>query len=86
MKKLDENNKKIIKKDLRLVLSVTLGTIIYCFAITFILNAGKFCGGGITGIGQLVYYISGSEHEYIQSIVIFALNKSEIILFKYAIG
>ncbi len=77
-KKLNDNNKKIIEKDLRLVLSVTLGTIIYCFAITFILNAGMFCSGGITGIGQLVYYLvekfTGTKYEYIQSLVIFGLN------------
>lgn len=49
-----------------------VGTILYCFAIVFILDFGKFYAGGVTGVSQLVANIVGVP--YVKSILICVIN------------
>lgn len=45
----------VIKKNrfLMSILGMIIGTLVYCFAIVFILDFGQFYAGGVTGISQL---------------------------------
>lgn len=41
-------------KNIRAILGMVIGTLIYCIGVVWILNLGKFFGGGVTGISQIL--------------------------------
>lgn len=63
-----------LKKNRLLVSTILMivGTVIYCFALVFILDFGKFYAGGVTGIAQIIANIFGWP--YLKSIIIGAVN------------
>jgi len=42
------------KRNAKVILGMTLGTIIYSISVVWILDLGKFYAGGVTGVSQLV--------------------------------
>lgn len=69
-----------LKKN-RLFISTTgmiVGTIIYCFALVFVLDFGKFYAGGVTGIAQIFANIFNQP--YLKSILIGLVNIPLFIL------
>ena len=63
-----------MKKNRLLVSTVgmIIGTVIYCFAIVFILDFGEFYAGGVTGIAQIFANAFGMP--YLKSVLIGLIN------------
>lgn len=67
--------KHISNKNKRLILSIfgmIVGTIIYCFAIVFVLDMCTFYAGGVTGIAQIFANLFGQP--FLKSIIIGVVN------------
>ncbi len=64
----------VIKKNRFLIsiLGMIFGTIIYCFAIVFILDFGQFYAGGVTGISQL--FANAFKIPFLKSVVTALIN------------
>lgn len=62
------------KKNRLLVSTVgmIIGTVIYCFAIVFILDFGEFYAGGVTGIAQI--FANAFDMPYLKSVLIGLIN------------
>ncbi len=62
-----KNNRTFIS-----TIGMIVGTFIYCFAIVFILDLGKFYAGGVTGISQI--FANLLEQPYLKSVIIGVVN------------
>lgn len=72
-------NSKINKSDVKMVIALIVGTIIYCFGIVFVADLGEFYSGGITGVAQIItsiFHFFFPENSFVglKSILIVAFN------------
>ena len=72
---------KSSNKNLRMIssaLGMIIGTIIYCFAIVFVLDMCTFYAGGVTGIAQI--FANVFKQPYLKSVIIGGVNLPLFIL------
>lgn len=66
------------KRNVSVVVGMIVGTLIYCFAVVWVLDLGSFYAGGITGISQIIetvtVKIAGKQITGFKSIFIALLN------------
>lgn len=53
---------KQILREVKSYAAITIGMVAYAFAWTSIITPAKIMGGGVTGIGLLVFYATGGEN------------------------
>lgn len=71
-------NKFIRQKDINLVVGTIVGSIIYSFAVVFVIDLGSFYTSGVTGISQIITFLleklTGKELIGVTSILIAVIN------------
>lgn len=75
---------KIIKnKDVCVTLAMIIGTLMYCFAVVFILDIGEFYAGGVTGVSQLLTRILGGVGVIISKSIFIAILNIPLFIIGY---
>lgn len=76
--------KKIVaffkRRNVNAIVSLLIGTIIYCFGVVWILDLGDFYAGGVTGISQLISAILGKANIQISKAVFIAILNIPLFL------
>lgn len=66
-------NKLSINKNFVVTTAMIVGTLLYCFAVVFILDLGEFYAGGVTGVAQLMTRIFGNFGIHISKSILIGL-------------
>lgn len=76
---MEKQNKKFLRqKDINLIVGTIVGSIIYSFAVVFVIDLGSFYTSGVTGISQIITSLlsrlTGKELIGVKSILIAIIN------------
>ena len=73
-----QKNKFLRQKDINLVLGTIIGSIIYSFAVVFVIDLGSFYTSGVTGVSQIITSLlsrlTGKDLIGVTSILIAVIN------------